>query len=53
MRQVIVDTLSNVFGVLDGSTPLENYRDYFHLAYGDDPQDLNGDLQDIFLSDET
>jgi hypothetical protein len=26
IRQVMVDTLSNVFGILDGSTPLEHHR---------------------------
>ncbi len=53
IRQVLVDTLSNVFGILDGSTLLEKHRDYFHLTYGDEPQELNGELQDLFLSPET
>ena len=58
-RQVIVDTLSTVLGVLDGSTLLKKYRDDFHLTYGDGSRQLNGDLQSIFLgelqdlSDET
>lgn len=53
VRQVMVDTLSNVLGILDGSTLLEKHRDYFHLTYGDDPQAINGELQDLFLSSET
>lgn len=53
VRQVMVDTLSNALGILDGSTLLEKHRDYFHLTYGDDPQEINGELQDLFLSPET
>lgn len=53
IRQVMVDTLSYVFGILDGSTLLEKHRDYFHLTYGAKAQDLNGELQDLFLSPET
>lgn len=53
IRLVMVDTLSNVLGILDGSTLLEKHRDYFHLTYGEEPQKLNGELQDFFLSSET
>lgn len=53
VRQIIVDTLSNIFGVLDGSTLLKKHRDYFHLTYGGESKDLNGNLQDLFLSPET
>jgi hypothetical protein len=52
IRQVMVDTLSNVMGILDGSTLLEQHRDFFHLTYGNERQELNGDLQDLFLSSE-
>jgi hypothetical protein len=52
IRQVVVDTLSNVLGILDGSTLLEKHRDYFHLTYGDQPHELNGELQDLFLAEE-
>ena len=34
IRQVMIDTLSHVLGILDGSSLLEHYRDYFHLTYG-------------------
>lgn len=53
IRQVMVDTLSNAVEILDGSILLEKDRDYFHLTYGDEPQELNGELQDLFLSPET
>lgn len=53
VRQVMVDTLSNVLGLFDGVTTLKDHRDYFHLTYGEDPRDLNGELQDVFLSSVT
>lgn len=49
--QSIIDTLSNVLGVLDGSTILGNFKEEFHLTYGDNEHELNGDLQDLFLGD--
>lgn len=52
LRIAIVDTLSAVFGILDGTTLIEKYRETFRLTYGDDAQQLNGDLQDLFLSEE-
>src|SRR6266516_3890375 len=53
VRQIMVDTLSNVFGILDGSTLLEKDRGYFQLTYGDEARKLNGELQDLFLSGES
>ena len=50
MRQVIKDTLSNVLGVLDGSSTLPRSPDGFHLTYGKQGQALNIELQDIFLA---
>ena len=52
IRQVIVDTLSNVFGILDGSSLLKGFRDSFVLSYGPDGERLNGDLQDLLLAAE-
>lgn len=49
VRHVMIDTLSNVLGVFDGATELKDHRDFFHLTYGEDPRDLNGELQDLFL----
>ena len=51
-RQTIVDTLSNVFAVLDGVACLPGYREDFVLRYGADPAPLNGGLQDLFLAAE-
>jgi hypothetical protein len=51
-RQVIVDTISNMLGVLDGTTILESHRKDFLLTYGGESRKLNGYLQDLFLSDQ-
>jgi hypothetical protein len=53
VRQVVVDTMSQILGILDGSSLLAKHRDDFHLTYGDHQNELNGDLQDYFLSPET
>ncbi len=52
MRQSTVDALSNVFGILDGSSSLGNKQENFTLTSEDDNQKLNGSLQDIFLAME-
>jgi hypothetical protein len=52
VRQVLVDTISNLFGILDGSSILDRYRDEFSLTYGPAPDKLNGDLQSSFLAKE-
>ncbi len=53
MRQVTADTISNLFGVLDGVSWLEDQEDDFKLSIDNDKQEkLNGDLQDIFLEAE-
>jgi len=52
IRQVMVDTISNLLGILDGSSLLNEYRDEFHLRYDGDSKDLNGQLQDLFLEAE-
>jgi hypothetical protein len=50
-RQVMVDTASNILGILDGSSILESYRKEFSLTYGTDSDRLNGELQDYFLAE--
>jgi hypothetical protein len=50
MRQATVDTVSNVFGILDGSSSLDNAREDFILTGKSDNQKINGNLQDIFLA---
>ena len=52
MRQVSVDTLSNVFGVLDGVSAVEDVDEEFKLTTDVDSEVINGDLQDIFLEME-
>jgi hypothetical protein len=49
-RQVIVDTASNLLGILDGNVILHDYRKEFSLKYGESNEKLNGDLQDQFLA---
>lgn len=50
MRQVAVDTTSNVLGVIDGVNFLEGTSDEFTLFYGRDK--LSGDLQSLFLVED-
>jgi hypothetical protein len=52
IRQVMVDTISNILGILDGTSILEHYRGDFNLTYNDDKKQLNGDLQTFFLAAE-
>lgn len=49
VRQVAVDTTSNVLGVLDGVSYLEGAEGGFELTCG--AQKLNGDLQSLFLAE--
>ena len=51
VRQVAVDTISHVLGILDGSSTFEGKDDEFTLTYGHD-QRLDGDLQDLFLEED-
>ncbi|WP_430906563.1 hypothetical protein [Maribacter sp. 2-571] len=50
LRQVEVDTVSNIFAVLDGVTFLEGQERDFILEY--EGKKVNVDLQDIFLESE-
>ncbi len=51
ISKVMLDTASNILGILDGTCLLEGYREEFVLTYGDSKEKLNGDLQDYLLSD--
>src|SRR5688572_5330944 len=44
MRQVTVDTVSNLFAILDGVTALEDSREDFVLTSQPDNRKLNGNL---------
>lgn len=52
IRQIMVDTISNVFGVIDGVNPVGGENGEFFLTYDGDTEPLNGDLQSIFLAEE-
>lgn len=52
MRQVMVDAVSNLFGILDGASALEGPREDFTLTSRPDNLTLNGNLQDLFLAAE-
>lgn len=52
IRQVMTDTLSNVFAILDGVSNLEGQEGEFHLTLGESEEQLNGGLQDCFLAME-
>lgn len=52
MRQVSVDTISNIFALFDGINFLEDQTENFSLTLNDKQERLNGDLQDIFLEIE-
>ena len=49
MRQASVDTVSNIFAILDGVITLEGPREDFVLTTISDRQKINGNLQDLFL----
>ncbi|QDQ28768.1 transposase [Chitinimonas arctica] len=51
LRQVAVDTTSNILGVMDGVNSLEGGDVEFQLIANGD-EELNGDLQSIFLAEE-
>jgi len=48
-RQVMVDTVSNVFAILDGVSFLEGQEGEISLAIGESREQINGELQDRFL----
>lgn len=50
LRQVTVDTTSNVLGVVDGASYIEGADRGFELTHG--ARKLNGDLQNLFLAEE-
>lgn len=52
IRHVAADTVSNLFGILDGACPLEGAREDLLLTSQSDNRPLNGGLQDLFLEAE-
>lgn len=49
-RQAMIDTASNILGILDGTSILRDHREEFSVIYGSAGDRLNGDLQDHFLA---
>jgi len=52
IRQTMVDTTSNILGIIDGVSVINHESDEFSLTYGDDKKSLFGDLQSLFLAEE-
>ncbi|PWE43397.1 transposase [Pseudomonas prosekii] len=52
IRQTMADTTSNILGVIDGVSIMNDEDDEFSLTYGDDKKSLSGDLQSLFLAEE-
>jgi hypothetical protein len=49
MRQVAIDTVSHLFGILDGSSSIRGRFEDFDLIHRSSATKLDGDLQDLFL----
>ena len=49
IKQIGIDTVSNILALLDGVTSLEGQDDEFNLSFMKTNVNLNGDLQDLFL----
>jgi len=49
IRQVMVDTISSVFSILDGVSYFAGQKEDFKLTIGDSREPLNGDLQELFF----
>jgi hypothetical protein len=50
IRQIEVDTVSNILAILDGTTSLGNYQPGdIKLTFNNSNHPLQGNLQDIFL----
>lgn len=52
IRQIEIDTTSNILGILDGVSWLEDQDEEFLLTMENSKEPINGDLQDIFLAQE-
>ena len=52
IRQIMVDTASNILGIMDGVSTIDGANDEFSLIYGKNNDNLTGDLQSLFLTEE-
>ncbi|ERJ11067.1 hypothetical protein [Haloplasma contractile] len=48
-KQIIINTTSNIFALLDGVSYLDGQDDEFELSFVKTKEKINGDLQDILL----
>ncbi|WP_024677808.1 hypothetical protein [Pseudomonas syringae] len=51
ITQIMIDTASNILGVIDGVNSIDDENNEFFLTYGDDNNALNGDLQSLLLEE--
>ncbi len=49
LRQITIDTVSNILGILDGVSTIEGYDGFFKLLIEGNDTPINGDLLDLFL----
>ena len=49
IKQVEIDAVSNILGILDGTVGLENGAVELDLNFKNSNEKINGDLQDMFL----
>jgi len=52
IRQTMVDTISNLLGIIDGASFIEGVDQDFELTHGNNRNPLSGDLQSLFLASE-
>ena len=49
LRQVSIDIVAHIFGILDGDSTIEGYDGFFKLLIEGNDTPINGDLLDLFL----
>jgi len=52
VRLAMVETISDMFVLVDNLGGFNEFRDKFHLVYGDECERVSGDLLDYFLAAE-
>lgn len=50
IKQIMIDTSSNIFGIFDGITDFSPFNEAFKITYGADGELINGELQSAFLA---
>lgn len=52
LKQVMIDTTSELLGIIDGSSYFTEQKDEFLLLDKKNNETLSGDLQDLFLEED-